>query len=440
MFATLNLQLTSLNMALDSAVDLREIPTEGHSNSGGSTLPFAALLALRADLPTDPEMSGGGFLPESGNVLPPLEPPRLPSALREIAEIETPELPAISDDDLLVVPDPGLQLDIELPYSPGDVALTPVSEVMLVPGQEIPVPNANQPAMNRTPETPIVDDVRLAARSLPGVEPSLLLAQAATAEDSVTPGTTTSGASAPVVQPLAESLLRDKTAAGASPITNPNVVAVDDNGIKLSDIPRDEIVPLVGRTVASQEVIQRPETRVPTISATHTLSSSQLAASMAQLGNDVTSARADTLTETINTPVRDAAWGDKLGERVLMLSGNQVKTAEIKLTPADLGPLRVRVSIEDGAAHVQFHATHAVTREAIEQALPRLREMLAESGLSLGQTDVSEQGVADGKADREYAAGGDSAAAVDEHGDAADADRTERRKTVAPSGLLDTFA
>ena len=161
---------------------------------------------------------------------------------------------------------------------------------------------------------------------------------------------------------------------------------------------------------------------------------------MAQLGNDVTSARADTLTETINTPVRDAAWGDKLGERVLMLSGNQVKTAEIKLTPADLGPLRVRVSIEDGAAHVQFHATHAVTREAIEQALPRLREMLAESGLSLGQTDVSEQGVADGKADREYAAGGDSAAAVDEHGDAADADRTERRKTVAPSGLLDTFA
>ena len=132
--------------------------------------------------------------------------------------------------------------------------------------------------------------------------------------------------------------------------------------------------------------------------------------------------------------MRDAAWGDKLGERVLMLSGNQVKTAEIKLTPADLGPLRVRVSIEDGAAHVQFHATHAVTREAIEQALPRLREMLAESGLSLGQTDVSEQGVADGKADREYAAGGD------EHGDAADADRTERRKTVAPSGLLDTFA
>lgn len=414
MFATLNLQLTSLNTALDGAVDLRGIPTEGHSNSDGSMLPFAALLALRTDLPSDPELSGGGFLPESGNVLPPLEPPKLPSALSEIG-------------------------GIELPYAPGDVALTPASEVLTVPGQEIPVRNANQPAMNGAPENPVVGDLRLASRSVPGVEPNLLLAQTATAVDSATPGTATSGTSAPVVQPLAESLLRDKTPAVASQNVNPNVVAIDDNGIKLSDLPHDEIVPLVGRTLASQTVIQRSETRVPTISASHSLSSSQLAASMAQLGNDVTSTRTDTLAETINTPVRDAAWGDKLGERVLMLSGNQLKTAEIKLTPADLGPLRVRVSIEDGAAHVQFHATHAVTREAIEQALPRLREMLAESGLSLGQTDVSEQGVADGKADREYAAGGNSEAAVDEHGDAVDVDRTERRKTVAPSGLLDTF-
>jgi flagellar hook-length control protein FliK len=438
MFATLNLQLTSLNTALDGAVDLRGIPTEGHSNSDGGRLPFAALLASRTELSTDPKSSGGGFLPDTGNALPPLGPPKLSNALSEIPEIETPELPAISDGDLLVVPD--TQLQIELPYTPGDIALTPVSEVMLVPGQEIPAPGAKQPAVNRAPEFAPVDDVRLAARSLPRVEPGLLLAQTATAVDSATPGTATSGTNAPVVQPLAESLLRAKTPAVASQNVNPNVVAVDDNGIQLSDLPRDEIVPLVGRTLASQEVIQRPETRVPTISASHSLSSSQLAASMAQLGNDVTSARADTLAETINTPVRDAAWGDKLGERVLMLTGNQLKTAEIKLTPADLGPLRVRVSIEDGAAHVQFHATHAVTREAIEQALPRLREMLAESGLSLGQTDVSEQGVADGKADREYAAGGNSAAAVDEHGDAVDADRTERRKTVAPSGLLDTFA
>ena len=146
------------------------------------------------------------------------------------------------------------------------------------------------------------------------------------------------------------------------------------------------------------------------------------------------------LTETINTPVRDAAWGDKLGERLLMLSGNQTKTAEIKLTPADLGPLRVRVTIEEGAAHVQFHAQHAVTREAIEQALPRLREMLAESGLSLGQADVSEQGVADGKADREFTSGSNTAASGEQPDDAIEADLSERRKTVARNNLLDTFA
>jgi flagellar hook-length control protein FliK len=41
-----------------------------------------------------------------------------------------------------------------------------------------------------------------------------------------------------------------------------------------------------------------------------------------------------------------------------------------------------------------FHAHHALTRDAIEQALPRLREMLNDNGLTLGNATVSDQGVA----------------------------------------------
>jgi flagellar hook-length control protein FliK len=87
-----------------------------------------------------------------------------------------------------------------------------------------------------------------------------------------------------------------------------------------------------------------------------------------------------------------AGWGDALGERVVFMAGHKVQNAEIRLHPADLGPLRVQVSVDDGTATVHFHAHHPLTRDAIEQALPRLREMLAEQGLTPGHTSVSDHG------------------------------------------------
>ena len=113
-----------------------------------------------------------------------------------------------------------------------------------------------------------------------------------------------------------------------------------------------------------------------------------------------------------------------------------MKTAEIRLTPAELGPLRVQVSVEDGAANVTFQAQHAVTREAIEQALPRLRELLAESGLSLGQTNVGEQGVAGRNRDDAPTEGSASAAADVEE---ASAGQDEASPRTRGSGLVDTF-
>lgn len=147
-------------------------------------------------------------------------------------------------------------------------------------------------------------------------------------------------------------------------------------------------------------------------------------------------------TDLIRTPVMEPAWGDRIGERVVMLAGQQLKSAEIRLTPAELGPVRVRVSVEDGAANVTFHAQHALTRDALEQALPRLREMLAESGLSLAQADVGDHGVAQGNRDGD----GDAEASVaglggeDVDTPAGDIDTSETPATVTANGLVDTFA
>jgi hypothetical protein len=92
----------------------------------------------------------------------------------------------------------------------------------------------------------------------------------------------------------------------------------------------------------------------------------------------------------MHTSPGQPGWGDALGERVTWMTGNKLQNVELRLNPAELGPVRVQISIDDGNATVNFSAQHPLTRDAIEQALPRLREMLADQGLSLQDANVSE--------------------------------------------------
>lgn len=98
-----------------------------------------------------------------------------------------------------------------------------------------------------------------------------------------------------------------------------------------------------------------------------------------------------TLHLAVEAPVRGPMFSQELGERVVWLSARQGQVAEIALNPPHLGPLEVKLSLSGNEAGAQFYSPHAPVREAIEAALPRLREMLAEAGVTLGQTQVRDQ-------------------------------------------------
>lgn len=93
---------------------------------------------------------------------------------------------------------------------------------------------------------------------------------------------------------------------------------------------------------------------------------------------------------TLAVPQRVGAedWGSGLGDKVVWMVGNQTRGAEIHLNPPALGPLEVRISITDGQANLSFMAHNASVREAIEAATPRLREMLGDTGISMGNVSV----------------------------------------------------
>lgn len=99
-------------------------------------------------------------------------------------------------------------------------------------------------------------------------------------------------------------------------------------------------------------------------------------------------------TTQVATPFGRPEWPSAMNERVTWLVGQRVQSADIQLNPPQLGPVEVRITIQNDQANLYFTSQHAAVREAIQAALPRLNEMLAQGGLSLGQTSVGAESFA----------------------------------------------
>ncbi|SFR41806.1 flagellar hook-length control protein FliK [Marinobacter gudaonensis] len=124
---------------------------------------------------------------------------------------------------------------------------------------------------------------------------------------------------------------------------------------------------------------------------------------------------------SIDVPVGHAEWGDKLVGKLSWLTARNMSVAEIHLTPPDMGPMEVKVRVQNEQASITVHSANPVVRDQLELNSHRLRDMLSEQGLSLAGFDVSDspqqqsgqQETADGQA-----AGGTGTALVDGDPDA----------------------
>lgn len=92
----------------------------------------------------------------------------------------------------------------------------------------------------------------------------------------------------------------------------------------------------------------------------------------------------------ITSTVQSQSWSQGLTEQVAWMVRGNIQSADIRLNPANLGPLEVKLSIEDDVARLSFVTSHAPVREALEAAVPRLREMLEQQGINLADVDISQ--------------------------------------------------
>ena len=93
----------------------------------------------------------------------------------------------------------------------------------------------------------------------------------------------------------------------------------------------------------------------------------------------------------VAVPVQSPNWSNEVGQRVVWMAKNNVQEAQLSVNPPHLGPIEITLSLKDDSATARFFSPHAEVREVLEQALPRLREMLAGAGVQLGQSDVGAQ-------------------------------------------------
>ncbi len=95
---------------------------------------------------------------------------------------------------------------------------------------------------------------------------------------------------------------------------------------------------------------------------------------------------------SMSTTLSDSVWPDEFGHKITWLATQQLQTAELKLHPAHLGPIEVllKITTEQGIQQLtaQFTSQNPLVRETIEANLPKLREIMAESGITLADASV----------------------------------------------------
>ncbi len=91
----------------------------------------------------------------------------------------------------------------------------------------------------------------------------------------------------------------------------------------------------------------------------------------------------------VTTPAGQPAWAEDVGGRLVWMVGRHESKAEIVLTPPTLGKLEVSIHVGADQTSAHFVAATSAARDALEQAMPRLREVLHQAGINLGQTYVS---------------------------------------------------
>jgi len=154
----------------------------------------------------------------------------------------------------------------------------------------------------------------------------------------------------------------------------------------------------------------------------------------------LSSSLVDKPTIPLETPVGNSRWGQDFNQRIQWMVNQSVSGAQIRLNPQHMGPVEVRIQLQNDQMNISFTAQHGATREAIDAALPRLREMLNDQNVNLVDVDVSQHSFAEQR-DQQAATNDNGVGSVDSaEQEESIFDQAENEQRQRYNGLFSGFA
>ena len=106
----------------------------------------------------------------------------------------------------------------------------------------------------------------------------------------------------------------------------------------------------------------------------------------------------------------EPAAAQQLKDRVMVQIQHKLQTAEVQLHPEDLGSMQIKLNLQQDQLSVQFVVQQGAAKEALEQQMPKLRELLEQQGIALTEGQV-EQRQSGGQQEQRQARSGQSGGA-----------------------------
>src|SRR5450830_45070 len=126
---------------------------------------------------------------------------------------------------------------------------------------------------------------------------------------------------------------------------------------------------------AAETALPNAAAVIPTLQQTMTLSQQAAMAGQA--------------VQRLTPAVGSQGWDQAVGQRVLWMATNGMQSASLTLNPPDLGPLQVVLHVNNQQADATFITAQPEVKQALEAAMPKLREMMDQAGIQLGQATVN---------------------------------------------------
>ena len=164
-------------------------------------------------------------------------------------------------------------------------------------------------------------------------------------------------------------------------------VAIAKSGIDKNSTAVDKAASMVNQTLDANA--GRSSLNAAELSMQHEKSFestiSQLSTNAVQTQKSITALN----TETIAIYRKDFANAVK--DKVMVMINQKIQQVEIQLDPPEMGNVHVRVNLQNEQAAVQFIVQNQQAKDALEQNMGKLRDMLSENGVDVGDANIEQR-------------------------------------------------